>query len=175
MLFFRASILAAADDCPCDCARLLPCPPPVGAIVVLLLPVREPLPVSPIILTLWLLWSTSLLSCLFKPRVSPPPYFGFFVNMRDKKSVSSYLVTPAPTIVPGWFSITFLYSFYSSSALLYNIIPPPDIRLPLALAETRSRLRSAMPPLSKTGELTPFSEASKEDWPAFHVGSRLLE
>ncbi len=55
-------------------------------------------------------------------------------------------------------------------------MPPPDIKLPLAFALTLSRERSAIPPRSKTGELTPFSVPRREFWwPAFQVGKRLLE
>ena len=65
---------------------------------------------SPIIFMDWLLWSTSLLSILFKPKDSRPGYcsLGFLVNIRFRKSVSSYLPAPLPVMVPGWFSITFL-------------------------------------------------------------------
>lgn len=175
MFCLRASILAATEDWDLSPTTVEePC----------WIEVAPPLwitacdELSPIIFIDWLLWSTSLLSCLLSPRGSTCP-LDFSVNILDKKSVSSYLLappTPEPWIVPGWFSITFLYSFWSNSARLYRMMPPPDIRLPLAFALTRSSDLSAIPPLSKTGELTPFSVPSNEFyWPAFQVGSRLLE
>ena len=56
---------------------------------------------SPIIFILELLCKTSLLSCLLRPIDSLTPFFGFFVNIRERKSVSSYLLKPGPDIVPG--------------------------------------------------------------------------
>lgn len=86
-------------------------------------------------------------------------------NKRERKSVSSYRSFVIRVL--GWFSITFLYSFYSNSYLDWNTSRPANI----LAAPTLSRLRSAMPILSLGWLSLPIS--NKFD--SFSVGSRLFE